>query len=150
MYLYSAIAVTLRRRNVTLSCSSTKDNDQGKREAVKMNWNCEVDFNLCAVLYFIMAVTGLQDEVPMTCLGKGVICFLVFVVLNLLHSWIHPCASHLLKVVDVILPEQLFNAAFKGAYAEKLCHRQDSWAARLKLHQEILEFEQWSSVPFWG
>lgn len=22
-----------------------------------------------------MVVTGLQDEVPMTCLGKGVICF---------------------------------------------------------------------------
>ena len=36
--LYSAIAVTLRRINVTLSCSSTKGNDQGKREAVKMNW----------------------------------------------------------------------------------------------------------------
>ena len=76
MYLYSAIAVTLRRRNATLSRSSTKDNDQGKREAVKMKWYIEVDFNICAVLYIIMAVTSLQDEVPMACLDKGVIwCF---------------------------------------------------------------------------
>ena len=68
--------MTLRRRNATLSCSSTKDNDQGKREAVKMKWYIEVDFNICAVLYIIMAVTSLQDEVPMACLDKGVIwCF---------------------------------------------------------------------------
>ena len=67
--------MTLRRRNATLSRSSTKDNDQGKREAVKKNWYIEVDFSLCAVLYIIMAVTGLQDEVAMTCLGKGVIWF---------------------------------------------------------------------------
>ena len=73
MYLDSAIAVTLRRRNATLSRSSTKDNDQGKREAVKMKWYIAVDFNLCAVLYIIMAVTSLQDEVPTACLDKGVI-----------------------------------------------------------------------------
>ena len=78
--------MTLRRRNATLSRSSTQDNDQGKREAVKMNWYIEVDFNLCAVLYIIMEVIGLHDEVPMACLGKGVICFLLFGVLNLLHS----------------------------------------------------------------
>ena len=40
-----------------------------------MNWYIEVDFTLCAVLYILMAVTGLQDEVPMTCLGRGVIWF---------------------------------------------------------------------------
>ena len=68
--------MTLRRRNTTLSRSSTKDNDQGKREAVKMKWYIAVDFNLCAVLYIIMAVTSLQDEVPTACLDKGVIwCF---------------------------------------------------------------------------
>ena len=38
-----------------------------------MKWYIAVDFTLCAVLYIIMAVTGLQDEVPMACLGKGVI-----------------------------------------------------------------------------
>ena len=67
--------MTLRRTKETLSRSSKKDNDEGEREAVKMKWYIAVDFNLCAVLYIIMAVTSLQDEVPMTCLGKGVIWF---------------------------------------------------------------------------
>ena len=67
--------MTLRRRNATISRSPKKDNDQGKREAVKMKWYIAVDFNLCAVLYIIMAVTSLQDEVLMACLGKGVIWF---------------------------------------------------------------------------
>ena len=41
-----------------------------------MKWYITVDFNLCAVLYIIMAVTSLQDEVPTACLDKGVIwCF---------------------------------------------------------------------------
>ena len=74
--LYSAIAVTLKRRNATLSCSSTKDNDQRKRQALKMSLCIIVAFNLCVLLYIIMAVAGLQDEFPVSCLGYKVLWFL--------------------------------------------------------------------------
>ena len=60
--LYSAIAVTLRRQNISLRCTAVKKNDQRKRQAVKMSLCIIVSFNLCVTPYIVFGMAYLSGE----------------------------------------------------------------------------------------
>ena len=60
--LYSAIAVTLRRQNISLRCTEVKKNDQRKRQAVKMSLCIIVSFNLCLIPNIVFGMAYLSGE----------------------------------------------------------------------------------------
>ena len=60
--LYSAIAVTLRRQNISLRCTAVKKNDQRKRRAVKMSLCIIVSFNLCLIPNIVFGMAYLSEE----------------------------------------------------------------------------------------
>ena len=60
--LYSAIAVTLRRQNISLRCTAVKKNDQRKRQAVKMSLCIVVSFNICLIPNIVFGMAYLSGE----------------------------------------------------------------------------------------
>lgn len=64
--LYSVIAVTLRRRDKVLQCSTTQRNDVKKRQAIKMSFCVVVSFCLF-FLPLLMAVIFLMTSVSKSC-----------------------------------------------------------------------------------
>ena len=72
--LYSAIAVTLRRQNISLRCTAVKKNDQRKRQAVKMSLCIIVSFNLCVTPYIVFGMAYLSGE-KLPCSVNGLLGF---------------------------------------------------------------------------
>ena len=72
--LYSAIAVTLRRQNISLRCTAVKKNDQRKRQAVKMSLCIIVSFNLCLIPNIVFGMAYLSGE-KLPCSVNGLLGF---------------------------------------------------------------------------
>ena len=72
--LYSAIAVTLRRQNISLRCTAVKKNDQRKRQAVKMSLCIVVSFNICLIPNIVFGMAYLSGE-KFPCSVNGLLGF---------------------------------------------------------------------------
>ena len=72
--LYSVIAVKLRNQNKNLRCTAAKENDEKKRNAIKMSICIIITYNICVLPYMIFAMTYVSGA-KLPCLVYGLFGF---------------------------------------------------------------------------
>ena len=72
--LYSVIAVKLRSQNKNLRCTAAKENDERKRNAIKMSICIIITYNICVLPYMIFAMTYVSGA-KLPCLVYGLFGF---------------------------------------------------------------------------